>query len=99
MLEITNDMDSIVGKEKSVIAFTATWCQPCKAMKPHFAKLGMQDENNNYFVVDVDQIPEHYLQKFNIKSVPQVLVLDRGEQMASLSGRTFDTLKEEMALI
>ena len=99
MLEITNDMDSIVDSGRSVVAFTATWCQPCKAMKPHFAKLGMQDESNKYFVVDVDQIPGHYLQKFNIKSVPQVLVLDNGEAKASLNGRTFDALKEELELV
>ena len=56
MLKITDNMQEIAAEENAVVYFTASWCQPCKQLKPIYAKAGMTDENTNYFVVDIDFI-------------------------------------------
>jgi thioredoxin 1 len=98
MIEVTNDMEKIVGTDKSIVAFTADWCNPCKQMKPHFARIGVTDANSNYFVVDVDKISNDYLSKYGIQSVPQILVLNKGELVQKVNGRTFDTISNELGL-
>jgi thioredoxin 1 len=98
MIEVTNDMEKIVGTDKSVVAFTADWCNPCKQMKPHFARIGVTDSETNYFVVDVDKIPSDYINKYGIQSVPQILVLNKGEMIQKINGRTFDAISSELGL-
>jgi thiol-disulfide isomerase/thioredoxin len=92
MLKITNDMDEVLHTENAVAYFTATWCQPCKALKPQFAKAGMTDDNHSYFVVDVDEIDSSYLDLYNIKSVPTVFKMDNGVVRARITARTTEEI-------
>jgi len=95
MLEVVEDIEkTFIGK--SVVYFTATWCQPCKLIKPQFARAGTIDKENNYYIVDVDNLDEKYLQQYNIMSVPQILVLDYGQEVKKVEGRTSETILEEV---
>ena len=53
MLEITDQMERVASLENAIVYFTASWCQPCKMIKPHFIKLANED-SRNYFIVDID---------------------------------------------
>lgn len=97
MLKITNDMSEITSEDKSVVAFTAEWCQPCKQLKPHFAKAAVLDKNNNYFVVDVDKIDSKYLEEYNIKSIPSVFVISKSGIVRNVSARTADSIILEVS--
>lgn len=92
MLKITNDMDEVLSTSNAVAYFTAVWCQPCKALKPQFAKAGMSDDKHNYFVVDVDQIDSSYLNLYNIKSVPTVFQMEKGAVKQRISARTAEDI-------
>jgi len=96
MLKITNDMSEIISNDKSVVAFTAEWCQPCKQLKPHFAKAAVIDKENNYFVVDIDKIDNDYLERYNIKSVPTVVVMNKDSIIRNVSSRSADTIITEV---
>jgi len=97
MLNVTNDMIEILNLNKSIVAFTAEWCQPCKQLKPHFAKAGIIDKNNNYFVVDVDKIDKKYLDDFNIKSIPAVFVLENGEITKKIESKDVSGIMKEVS--
>ena len=79
MLEVTNDMEK-TQQGTAVVYFTAAWCVPCRQLKPQFAKAGTIDKDNNYYIVDVEQIDNTYLEKYEmlepIYNVSNVL-LDR----------------------
>lgn len=95
MLRITNDMDAVRSSDNAVVAFTATWCGPCTQMKPHFAKVAVQDNKTDYFVIDIDKIDKQYLEEYSIRGVPAVFKMSRGEIAKRISSRTAsDMLKE-----
>ena len=99
MLDITNDMAKIAQDPVAVVYFSAEWCQPCKQLKPQYARLAMQDDSKTYYVVDVDKIGNEYLDKYSIKSIPQIFVLKSGEEIQKLSGRNYEDLNAELSSI
>ena len=89
-------MSEIISNDKSIVAFTAEWCQPCKQLKPHFAKAAVIDKENNYFVVDIDKIDNDYLDRYNIKSVPTVVVMNKDSIIRNVSSRSTDNIIAEV---
>lgn len=99
MLKITNSMEEIFEQDNAVVAFTATWCNPCKQLKPHFAKAAVIDNETPYYVVDIDEIKQDYLNKYNIMSVPQVFVMNKGEVIKNIQSRTSDSILKEKEVL
>jgi thiol-disulfide isomerase/thioredoxin len=95
MLEVTNDMEK-VREGKSVVYFTASWCQPCKLIKPQFARAGTIDKDRNYYIVDVEEIHKVWLEVYNIQSVPQMLILDAGVVSHKINSTSTDEILEEV---
>lgn len=79
---------------KKILRFTASWCQPCKALAKNLegADLGLPIE-----VVDID-VHEELAQEYQIRSVP-TLVLVGGETTKRLTGvKTVAQIKEWIEL-
>jgi thiol-disulfide isomerase/thioredoxin len=96
MLKVIDNIEESFNENKAIVYFTATWCQPCKLIKPQFARAGTIDNENSYYVVDVDNIDPEYLGEYNIMSVPQILVLSYGKLVKRVEGRTSDEILEEV---
>jgi len=89
-------MEEIISQDNAIVAFTATWCQPCKALKPQFAKAAVIDKDTPYYVVDVDQINSEYLNQYSIQSIPQVFEMNKGLINKKIIGKTSDAMLAEM---
>ena len=98
MIDVTGDINKALSEEQSVVYFTASWCQPCKQLKPIYAQAGMKD-NNKYYVIDVDTIDKEYLERYNIRSIPTIFLMKKGEIQKTITARTADEIISQVNLM
>lgn len=81
-----------------VIDFFATWCGPCRQMKPAFEAAAKEYEGKVLFLsIDVDENPE-LAQRFNISAVPTLVFADaKGKELNRQTGlMTAEELDKEI---
>jgi thioredoxin 1 len=77
---------------KSVLYFTADWCNPCKKVKPIVEELNREQIIAKFFIIDAD-IENEMVNDFGVKSVPTfVLIRDNKEVSRTTGAKT----KEEL---
>jgi thioredoxin 1 len=77
---------------KSVLYFTADWCNPCKKVKPVVEELNREQIIAKFFIIDAD-IENEMVNDFGVKSVPTfVLIRDNKEVSRTTGAKT----KEEL---
>jgi len=75
------------GEKATVVKFSAdAWCSPCKAYKPVYEAFAKENENVDFYSVDVDEEPE-LAQAFGVRSVPTTVFMPKnGSQPQTASG-------------
>jgi len=69
-----------------VVNITATWCGPCERFKPKFADLSAGFPDVAFVTVDIDALSESMLNFLAVATVPSVLVVRDGKEVARLVG-------------
>jgi thioredoxin-like negative regulator of GroEL len=82
--ELHPQMDSL-SKRGEVLFFNATWCGPCRAMKPVVGQLRRQ----GYRMRDVDVDKNRTLaEKYGVRSVPTFVFVENGSEVNRFTGGT-----------
>ncbi|MGL4913444.1 MAG: thioredoxin [Romboutsia sp.] len=69
-----------------VVDFFATWCGPCKMLAPVFESVGEELEDSaEFYKIDIDESME-LVQRFEVTTVPTVIVFKDGQEMDRLVG-------------
>ena len=88
-LQITdaNFEETVLKSDKPVLVdFWAEWCGPCRMVGPVVEELaGDYDGKVNFVKVNVDNAQE-IAQKYNIFSIPTLILLNKGEVIAQQVG-------------
>jgi len=73
----------------SIVQFSATWCAPCRALKPVMEEISNEmSDKLNFFYMDIDQSPSTPT-LFSIRGVPTLIQFDeKGEQKGIKVGQT-----------
>ena len=69
-------------KGKVIVDFYATWCGPCKMIKPKFESMESEYKDFKFCEADVDACDE-FSEKLNIINVPFFVVFEDGKIITS----------------
>lgn len=81
------------SKVPVLLDFTATWCPPCREMKPHLHKVE-ETYGDRLKVVEIDVDEKTYLPAFfDVEGIPRLIVIKDGKIVADdVGGRDYDDL-------
>lgn len=93
-LEKNQNLLDLVKEGTVLVDFFATWCGPCKMLTPELEDYAEQNPNVTVIKIDVDE-HQNEAAKFNIRSVPTLLVFKNGSLVKETAGyRDVDGLKD-----
>ncbi|NMF67241.1 thioredoxin [Brasilonema octagenarum UFV-E1] len=93
-----SDFDNLLTSSGLVVVdYTASWCGPCKLISPFIDELAEKYEGRAKVVkVDLDHNKEN-AKKYNIKSIPAVLIFKDGEEVERLVGKaSYETFSQAL---
>jgi len=70
---------------KTILYFTADWCQPCKKVKPIVEELNREYAPGMFQMIDVN-IEKEMVKSFELKSVPTFVLFENGNEINRLTG-------------
>jgi thioredoxin len=76
-----------------VVDFYAQWCGPCKKFSPQFAAMKQEFKTVSFYRVDVDKNTEAS-EKYEIQSIPTLLLFVNGSMLKKIVGANERTLKK-----
>lgn len=89
-----NNMDEALNSKIALVDFSATWCGPCQMLAPIIEELSDElDGEVDFYNADSDENAE-LAQKYDIHSIPALLLFKNGEVTARTVGfQPKDTIK------
>ena len=77
------DFENKIKKEDiSVIQFSASWCSPCKALKPVMDKLSDEYRDRaNFYITDIEDSGINTGSAAGIRGVPTVIIYKKGVEI------------------
>ena len=78
-----------------VIDFKATWCGPCKTIKPFIEYLKDNYKNVDFYEIDIeDEDTETITNTFDIKKLPTFIYYKNGDVCNSLFGTNKNNIED-----
>ncbi|MBR6779173.1 MAG: thioredoxin [Clostridia bacterium] len=89
------DFDELINADNlTVVDFSATWCMPCRMLKPILERVTERFEDVDFFEVDIDD-NEEIAKRYRIFSVPTLVCFRNGKKIDSLVGlNSYDDIVE-----
>ncbi len=82
----TFEKDVIQSNTPVLVDFSATWCGPCKALAPVLEGLAKEYQGKvKFYTLDIDDSRNSAI-RFNIMSVPTMMIFRAGQVLTSVSG-------------
>ncbi|MBP3901144.1 MAG: thioredoxin [Blautia sp.] len=94
-----NFQDEVLNADVPVLVdFWAVWCGPCKMLTPVVHEIAAEHPEIKVCSVNVDDEME-LAQKFNIMSIPTLLVFNKGEMVDQMVGlQPKNVIEQKIAL-
>jgi len=89
------DFDDLINNETlTVVDFSATWCMPCRMLKPILERVTEEFDDVDFFEIDIDE-NEEIAKRYRIFSVPTLVCFKSGKKIDSLVGlNSYDDIVE-----
>ena len=83
VIEVNKDnFESIVLKsdKKVLVDFNASWCGPCKMLRPVLDQIAETNTNVEFVSINVDDEDE-LAEKYGVSAIPCLVLIDKGEEV------------------
>lgn len=89
VIKSAEEFETVLSENDLVfVDFMATWCGPCKAMKPVIEEMSEEMKGKPLFLqVDIDQVPE-LTRKYIIRAVPTLILFEKKYEADRTMGLT-----------
>uniref|UniRef100_T1J1M0 Thioredoxin n=1 Tax=Strigamia maritima TaxID=126957 RepID=T1J1M0_STRMM len=81
------------GDKLVVIDFSASWCGPCKQIKPKLEEMAKEHQEVLFMYVDVDEF-EEISSEYDIKCMPTFVFVKCGKTLEEFAGANEVKLRE-----
>ena len=88
-----NIQELIDGNTHVIVQFGATWCMPCKLLKPKTEKISFETPDIVFAYCDVEET-NALATELEIQSVPTLVSFFNGIEEATVVGPSVDRVKE-----
>lgn len=85
ILSNSNFSNKVQESEFCVVDFSATWCGPCRMLKPIIEDIEMLLKDVTFYNVDVDEC-EDIAREYKIFSIPTIMVFKNGRVADTMVG-------------
>jgi len=88
MIEFKDEMfeTTIKNEDVSVVQFSASWCSPCKQLKPIMEKLSEEYKDKNFYLANIETDGINTASAAGIRGVPTVIVYKKGIETNRIVG-------------
>ena len=83
VVEVNKDnFESVVLKndKKVLVDFYASWCGPCKMLRPVLDQIAETNTNVEFVSINVDDEDE-LAEKYGVSAIPCLVLIDKGEEV------------------
>lgn len=88
-----NIRELIDGNTHVVVQFGASWCMPCKQLKPKVEKISLESPDIVFAYIDVEDA-HRFSMESNVQSVPTVIGFHNSDEVGRVVGNNENAVKE-----
>ena len=93
VIDTKKKWDEVMANDRVIVKFTASWCNPCKNISPHYHKLSAIKPNVTFVEVDVD-ILKDVSAEHKIEAMPSFVMYEKGVEVDRMSGGNIKGLND-----
>lgn len=79
------ESEVLKSDKKVLVDFFATWCAPCRVVKPRINEIATENPELKVVEVDVDKC-KNLAEKYGVYSIPTLVVIENGEEINRVVG-------------
>ncbi len=85
-ISIDNFTEEVINSQRPVLVdFWASWCGPCKMLAPVIDEITNEKDDFKFVKINVDK-EEELAMKYDIKSIPTLVIIKNGTEVDRISG-------------